>query len=245
MADQFSGLKALFINCSIKSDSSDSHTLCLINRAAGIMREQGVDVEILHALDHTIAFGMETDLSSDPKQHGDDWPKIQEKIMAADILVLGSPIWLGVKASVATLVIERMYAHSGERNEKGQYLYYGKTAGVLVTGNEDGAKAVAMDVLYAMSHIGYTVPPQADAAWLGEAGPGPSYGDTEWRGESLGDTPMGYDNDFTNRNTTFMAWNLMHMAKMLKENDGIPSTGNLPEEWRDVTNAAEQNPEYR
>ena len=175
---KYDDLKALFINCSIKSDSENSHTLRLINRAAGIMRENGVDVNILHVLDHTIAFGMEQDLSDDKKQHGDDWPKIQKQIMDADILVLGSPIWLGVKASVATLVIERMYSHSGDRNDKGQYLYYGKTAGVLVTGNEDGAKAVAMDILYAMSHIGYTVPPQVDAAWLGEAGPGPSYGGT-------------------------------------------------------------------
>ncbi len=242
---KYDDLKALFINCSIKSDSEGSHTLRLINRAAGVMREVGVDVEVLHALDHTIAFGMEKDLSDDKNQHGDDWPKIQKKILDADIFVLASPIWLGVKSSVATLVIERMYAHSGDRNAKGQYLYYGKTAGVLVTGNEDGAKAVAMDVLYAMSHIGYTVPPQADAAWLGEAGPGPSYGDTEWNGESLGDTPAGYDNDFTNRNTTFMAWNLMHTARMLKDNGGVPAHGNLPEEWENVTNAKDQNPEYR
>ena len=132
---KYDDLKALFVNCSIKSDKEGSHTQRLINRAAGIMREQGVDVEAIHALDHTIAFGMEKDLSDDKNQHGDDWPMIQKKIMEADIFVLGSPIWLGVKASVATLVIERMYAHSGDRNEKGQYLYYGKTAGVLVTGN--------------------------------------------------------------------------------------------------------------
>ena len=122
---------------------------------------------MIHALDYNIAFGMEKDLSGSGQD--DDWPKIQQMIMDADILVLGSPIWLGVKSSVATLVIERMYAHSGDTNNKDQYLYYGKTGGVLVTGNEDGAKAVAMEVLYALSHIGYTIPPQVDAAWLGEA----------------------------------------------------------------------------
>lgn len=241
----YDDLKALFINCSIKADKKGSHTLRLMNRAAGIMREQGVEVEMLHALEHKIAFGMEKDMSDDPLQGGDDWPMIQKKIIEADILVLGSPIWLGVKSSVATLVVERMYAYSGERNEKGQYLYYGKTGGVVVTGNEDGAKAVAMEVLYAMSHIGYTVPPQADCAWLGEAGPGPSYGDTEWNGESVGDTPTGYANDFTNRNTTFMAWNLMHTARMLKDAGGLPAYGNLPEDWEGVTNAKDQNPEYR
>ncbi len=239
---RYDDLSALFINCTIKKDPAESHTLRLINRAAGIMRAEGVAVEILHALDHHIAFGMEKDLTA----HGwdrDDWPPIQKKILAADILVLGSPIWLGVKSSVATLVVERMYAYSGDRNEKGQYLYYGKTAGCVITGNEDGIKHCAMDILYAMQHVGYTIPPQADCGWIGEAGPGPSYGDTEWNGEPI-DPPLGYANDFTNRNTTFMAWNLMHTARMLKDIGGMPAYGNQPAEWEHVTNAKSQNPEY-
>jgi len=233
-------LKALYINCSIKYDRTQSRTQRLINRSVGIMREEGVDVESIHALDYNIAFGMEKDLkaSSDVE---DDWPLIQSKIMAADILVLGTPIWLGIKSSVATLVIERMYAYSGDRNDKGQYLYYGKTGGCIITGNEDGAKACAMDILYAMSHIGYMVPPQADCAWLGEAGPGPSYGDTQW-GDTKLDSPAGYDNDFTNRNATIMSWNLMHTAKMLKANNGLPADGNIAETWRDFTNATDQDP---
>lgn len=240
---RFDGTKALFINCSIKKDSKGSHTLKLINRVAGIMREQGVEVEILNLLDYDVAFGMEKDLT----EHGyakDDWPKIQKKIMAADILVLGSPIWLGVKSSVCTLVIERMYAYSGDRNEKGQYLYYGKTGGCVITGNEDGIKHCSMDILYALQHIGYVVPPQADCGWIGEAGPGASYGDTEWNGKKI-DPPVGYENDFTNRNATFMAWNLMHMAKMLKTSGGIPAHGNTTEDWQHVANAKSQNPEYR
>ena len=154
---------------------------------------------------------------------------------------MGTPIWLGVKASACTLAIERMYASSGDRNEKGQYLYYGKTAGCVVTGNEDGVKACSMEILYAMSHIGYMIPPQADCGWIGEAGPGPSYGDVV----DGSDTPVGYDNDFTNRNTTFMSWNLMHTARMLRDAGGLPTTGNLPAEWEHVTNARDQNPEYR
>jgi len=240
---KFGGLKALFINCTIKKDAGSSHTLRLMNRAAGIMREEGVKVEIIHALDYQIAFGMEKDLT----KHGwdkDDWPVVQAKIMAADILVIGSPIWLGQKSSVATLVVERMYAYSGDRNVKGQYLYYGKTAGCVITGNEDGIKHCSMDILYAMQHIGYTIPPQADCGWIGEAGPGPSYGDTEWNGQKI-DPPLGYNNDFTNRNTTFMAWNLMHMARILKDNGGIPAVGNIADDWQHVTNAKNQNPEYQ
>lgn len=232
-------MKALYINCSIKYDNEGSHTQKLMNRSANILKKEGVEVKMIHALDYNIAFGMKKDLSKDGKV--DDWPQIQEMIMDADILVLGSPIWLGVKASVATLVIERMYAYSGDRNDKGQYLYYGKTAGVVITGNEDGAKAVAMDMLYALSHIGYTIPPQADCAWLGEAGPGPSYGDTEFKGKPVAQN--GYDNDFTNRNTTIMSWNLMHMATMLKANKGLPAKGNNPDEWREATNAEDQNPD--
>jgi len=238
----FVGLKALFINCSIKSDSKCSHTQRLMNRAAGIMEKEGVEVTQVYALDNDIAFGM----IKDGKEEGqkDDWPKIQQQILDADIFVLGTPIWLGVKSSVATLVVERMYAYSGDRNEKGQYLYYGKTGGCVITGNEDGVKHCAMDILYALQHIGYTVPPQADCGWLGAVGPGPSYGDTEWNGEKLA-SPAGYDSEFTNRNTTFMAWNLMHTAKMLKENNGIDAVGNVAEDWTHVTNAKDVNPEYK
>ena len=241
MAD-FSGLKAVFINCSIKKDKKGSHTQRLINRAAGIMEAEGVEVDHIYALDYDIAFGMVMDASESGQK--DDWPALHKRVMDADILVIGSPIWLGVKSSVATLIVERLYAYSGEHNDKDQYLYYGKVGGVLVTGNEDGAKAVAMETLYALSHIGYTIPPQVDAAWLGEAGPGPSYGDSEFAGEKL-DKPAGYDNEFTNKNTTIMAWNLMHMASMLKESNGLPAKGNVISEWKHVTNAEDQNPEYR
>ncbi len=239
---KFVGLTALLINCSIKSDKKGSHTQLLMNRAAGIMEAEGVEVTHVYPLDNDIAFGM----VKDGKEEGlnDDWPQIQKQILDSDILVIGTPVWLGVKSSVATLVIERMYAYSGDRNEKGQYLYYGKTGGCVITGNEDGAKHCAMDLLYAMQHMGYTIPPQADCGWLGEAGPGPSYGDTEWNDEKLA-SPAGYGNEFTNRNTTFMAWNLMHMAKMLKTNGGIPTQGNVEENWTHVTNAKDINPKYR
>ncbi len=238
----FDDLKAVFINCSIKKDKSNSHTQTLMDKASEIMKSQGVSVASIYALDHAIAFGM----IKDGKEEGqkDDWPEIQKQILDADILVIGTPIWLGVKSSVATQVIERMYAYSGDRNDKGQYIYYGKTGGCVITGNEDGVKHCAMDILYALQHIGYTIPPQADCGWIGEAGPGPSYGDTEWDGKKI-DPPMGFNNDFTNRNTTFMAWNLMHTARLLKDNDGIPSVGNTAENWQHVTNAKSDNPEYQ
>jgi multimeric flavodoxin WrbA len=129
---------------------------------------------------------------------------------------------LGEVSSVTRIVAERLYAMSGLLNEKGQYSFYGKVAGALLSGNEDGAKHGAMGLLYGLQHIGYTIPPQADAGWLGEIGPGLSY---------LDEGSGGPENDFTNRNTTFMSWNLLHLAKLLKENDFYPAEGNSRADW--------------
>src|SRR4029453_719197 len=117
----------------------------------------------------------------------DEWPAIFERVMAADILVLLSPIWLGEKSSVWTHVIERLYGNSHLLNEAGQYAYYGRTAGCLVTGNEDGIKHCAMNILYSLQPRAPATPPQADAGWIGAAGPGPSY---------LDEDSGGPDNDF-------------------------------------------------
>jgi multimeric flavodoxin WrbA len=168
-----SDLSALFINCTLKRSPEPSHTQTLMDRAIGIMRNQGVEVEVLRAVDLDLAVGVWPDMT----EHGwesDEWPSIFEKVMAADILVLGTPIWLGEKSSVCTHVIERLYANSSELNDKGQYAYYGRVGGCIITGNEDGIKHCSMSILYALQHLGYTIPPQADAGWIGEAGPGPS-----------------------------------------------------------------------
>ena len=160
----------------------------------------------MRAVDHDIATGVWPDM----REHGwdtDDWPMIFEKVLSADILVLAGPIWLGDNSSVMKKVHERLYGGSHLLNDAGQYLYYGRVGGCLITGNEDGVKHCAQNVLYTLQHIGYTIPPQADAGWIGEAGPGPSY---------LDPGSGGPENDFTNRNTTFMTWNLMHLAWMLQ-----------------------------
>jgi multimeric flavodoxin WrbA len=166
----------------------------------------------------------------------DDWPQISEKVMAADILVLGTSIWLGEKTSICTQIVERLYSSSGDLNEHGQYAYYGRVGGCLITGNEHGGKHCAMNILYSLQHIGYVIPPQADADWLGEAGPGPSY---------LDPGSGGPENEFTNRNTTFMTWNLMHMARMIKDAGGIPAHGNQRSHWDAGCRSDFPNPDYR
>lgn len=234
-ATRYDDLRALFINCTLKRSPERSNTEGLIDVSRNILAKQGVEVEVIRAIDHDIATGVWPDMT----EHGwesDEWPAIQEKVMAADILVIAGPIWLGDNSSVTKKVIERLYANSSILNSAGQYAYYGRVGGCVITGNEDGVKHCAMNVLYSLQHLGYTVPPQADAGWIGEAGPGPSY---------LDEGSGGPQNDFTNRNTTFMTWNLLHLARMLKDAGGIPARGNQRSEWDAGCRFDFENPEYR
>jgi len=210
-------LRALFVNCTLKRSPQLSHTEGLIERSAELMREHGVGVEVLRAMDHDIATGVMPDMT----EHGadsDEWPQLFQRVLDAHILVLCGPIWLGDNSSVMKRVIERLYANSHLLNEAGQSIYYGRVGGCLVTGNEDGVKHCAMNILYSLQHLGYTIPPQADAGWIGAIGPGPSYLDPD---------SGGPENDFTRRNTAIMSFNLMHMAAMLERAGGVPAVGNL------------------
>ena len=231
----YSDLKALYINCTLKPTPQRSHTQGLAAGSIAIMERLGVAVDQFRAVDHDIPVGVYPDM----REHGfgsDEWPKLFERVLAADILVLLSPIWLGEKSSICTKVVERLYGNSSLLNARGQWIYYGRTAGCIITGNEDGAKHCAMNILYSLQHLGYVVPPQADAAWVGEAGPGPSY---------LDDGSGGPENDFTNRNTSFLAWNLMHLARMLKDAGGIPAKGNQRTAWDAGCSPDQMNPEHR
>jgi len=231
----FHDLRAVYINCTLKPSPELSNTQVLADTSISIMREHGVTVDVIRAVDHLLAPGVWPDMT----EHGaarDDWPPIFEQVIAADILVLMTPIWLGQKSSVCSRVIERLYGNSSQLNGAGQYAYYGRVGGCLVTGNEDGIKHCAMEVLYSLQHLGFMVPPQADAGWIGEAGPGPSYAD-----EGSG----GPDNDFTNRNTTFMTWNLLHTARLLKRAGGMPAYGNQRSQWDAGCRFDFPNPEHR
>lgn len=232
---QFSGLKAVFFNGTLKKSPEVSNTEGLITASMELMRANGVDVELIRTIDQDIATGVYPDM----REHGwatDEWPEIYKKVQAADILVVAGPIWLGDNSSQTKKLIERLYANSAELNDKGQYAYYGKVGGCIITGNEDGIKHCAMNVLYSLQHIGYAIPPQADAGWIGEVGPGPSYLDKD---------SGGPENDFTNRNITFMTYNLMHLAKLLKDSGGIPAEGNQRKQWDQGERFGYHNPEYR
>ncbi|WP_299128128.1 NAD(P)H-dependent oxidoreductase [uncultured Winogradskyella sp.] len=239
----FSNLNVLYINCTLKKSPEKSHTATLMEVSQNILKKENVSFKTIRLIDKAVAVGVYPDMT----EHGwekDDWPDIYEDIMAADVLIIGTPIWLGEKSSEAQKLIERLYAMSGKTNDKGQYIYYGKVGGCMITGNEDGVKHCAMGILYAIQHVGFSIPPQADCGWIGEVGPGPSYGDTEWKDKKIAPA-VGFDSEFTNRNTTFMTYNLLHLAKLLKDNKGYSNYGNSREDWDDGTKWSFENPEYR
>jgi multimeric flavodoxin WrbA len=168
-------MKALILNCTLKPSPEPSNTEALANVVADTLRGQKVETELLRVLDHHIAHGVKTDMGS-----GDQWPALHAKLLAADILVIASPTWLGRPSSVAQQVLERMDAMITEMRD-GKPVAYGKVAGVVCTGNEDGAHHVISEICGALIDIGYTIPPQAWTYWNRGPGPGKSYLQTDER----------------------------------------------------------------
>lgn len=231
----FKGLRAVFLNGTLKRSPEVSNTDGLIEASAELMNKNGVQTEIIRAVDYDIASGVYPDMT-ERGWETDAWPELYKKVQQADILVIAGPIWLGDNSSQTKKIIERLYAQSGDVNDSGQYSFYGKVGGCLISGNEDGIKHCAMNILYSLQHIGCTIPPQADAGWIGDVGPGLSY---------LDEGSGGPENDFTNRNITFMTYNLMHVAKQLKAAGGIPAVGNVASQWQNGNHFGYENPEYR
>jgi multimeric flavodoxin WrbA len=201
-------LRALFLNCTLKKSPKVSNTRALIDKVVDLMEPLGVDSEVIRVVDHDVAFGVSSD-----EAEGDEWPKLLKKIKACDILIIGSPIWFGVRSAVAQMVLERLDGTYGEGDpETGQFPLYGKVGGVIVTGNEDGA------------HLGCTIPPNCDSYWVGDAGPGPSYI------EAGGDKHM-----YTNKTARYLAHNVTYFARLLRENPIPTNLNQLIEEARQAS----------
>ena len=149
----FSGLKAVYINCTLKKYPQTSNTQGLMDVSANIMKKEGAEVKNLRLVDHYVPPGVSPDMTEKGWEK-DEWPALFQEVSRADILVVGTPIWLGQISSETKKLIERLYSKSSEQNENGQFLYYGKVGGCVVTGNEDGIKHCAMEVLYSLQHIG-------------------------------------------------------------------------------------------
>lgn len=232
---RFDDLRAVYINGTLKPSPEISQTEGLINVSRRIMDGLGVRTDVVRLVDHVIPPGVQPDMRVYGAER-DDFPEIFTTLIEpADIIILATPIWLGDQSSQTRLAIERLYGWSGVLNEAGQWAYYGRVGGVIITGNEDGGKHCSAQMLYALQHIGLLIPPQADAYWNGEAGPGPSY---------LDENDGGEKNAWTTRNTVFMTWNVLHMARMLKDAGGVPAYGNITTDW-DLSHPDHPNPEYR
>ncbi len=233
--DDFSGLRCVVFNGTLQRSPAVSNTDALVAVSRHIMTSLGVTVDTIRTVDHTIPPGVWPDMR-DQGYDVDDFPELYRTcVEPADMILLATPIWLGDQSSQTRKIIERLYAYSGETNEATQWAYYGKVGGVLITGNEDGGKHCAAQMLYALQHIGCVIPPQSDSYWTGEAGPGPSYLDLDGQGTR---------NHWTTRNAVFMTWNMLHFARMLKDAGGVPAYGNLTRNWN-LADPDHPNPEYR
>jgi len=163
-------MKALVLNCTLKVSPARSNTGALAAVLGAKLREAGVEVDEARAVDYEILPGVSSD-----EGDGDQWPSIRQRILAAEILVFASPTWLGRPSSVAQRVLERMDAMLSEQDDEGRPVAYNRVAGVVVTGNEDGAHHVISEVAGALGDIGFTVPGQAWTYWNRGPGPGEDY----------------------------------------------------------------------
>lgn len=203
--------KALLFNCSLKSGEEPSSTQAMLEKVAAVLARHEVECEIVRAADYRIPFGVKTDMGE-----GDQWPELHRKITYADILVIGAPIWLGHRSGMCQVVLERMDALLNETNAQGQLPLYNKVAGVCVVGNEDGAQNVGAGVLYNLMQFGATIPPNAEAYWVGQAGGQDDFID------------VALDDPYANKLVEYLGSNLVHVARSLRANP-IPPEGNLNE----------------
>lgn len=194
-------LKVLALNATLKSStsaepSSTEKLLTLILRELG---NHDVQTETIRLADHDIKPGVTSD-----EGEGDAWPAIREKIVAADILLFGTPIWLGQPSSVCKRALERMDAFLDETDEQGRMVSYGKVAAVAVVGNEDGAHHVSAELFQALNDVGFTIPANAVAYWVGEAMGSKNFVD-------LDETP-----DAVKTMVSMLVRNTVHLALLLK-----------------------------
>jgi multimeric flavodoxin WrbA len=196
-------VKVVALNCTLKPSPAESNTEALLGKVLGHLEDLGAETEVVRVVDYNVPFGVDSDLGD-----GDEWPQILDKMIAADIIIIATPIWFGVRGSVAQLVIERLDGTYRQMNpETGQFPLYGKVAGVVVTGNEDGAHDASATTLYNLSHFGLVVPPNVDCYWVGDAGPGASYV------EAGGDRHL-----YTNRGARLLAYNTYFFAQLMATN---------------------------
>jgi multimeric flavodoxin WrbA len=193
-------LRAIALNCTLKAGNERSSTEVLLGEVLAGLRRHGVDSgDIIRVVEHDVRAGVRSD-----EGEGDAWPAIRQQILASDILVLGTPIWLGQPSSVAKRVLERMDAFLGETDDEGRMVSFGRVAIVAVVGNEDGAHHVSAELFQALNDVGFSLAAGAVTYWVGEAMQAVDYKDTSPRSEKTASA------------TATAARNAAHLAHLLK-----------------------------
>jgi multimeric flavodoxin WrbA len=192
-------LNALILNCTLKPSPTESSTDLLATELVAELRDHDVASEIVRVVDHDVRFGVSPD-----EGDGDAWPAIREKMLAADLLVIATPIWGGQPSAVTKMVLERLNAEISETDDEGRMLTFGKVGGVAVVGNEDGAHHVSAEVYQGLNDVGFSLPPNAVTYWVGEAMGGDDYRDKDPRPETTAQT------------TRDLARNASHLARALR-----------------------------
>lgn len=196
------GLKAIALNATLKASGGEpSSTDRMLSLIADAMAKDGVETEIIRLADFNIKPGVTSD-----EGEGDDWPSIRQKILDANILILGTPVWLGQPSSVSKRALERMDAFLEETDDQGRMVSYGRVAAVAVVGNEDGAHHVSAELYQALNDVGFTIAPNAVAYWVGEAMGSTNFVDLEEIPEAVSTA------------VDMLARNTVHLAKLTAEN---------------------------
>jgi multimeric flavodoxin WrbA len=199
-------LRALGLNCTLKRGAETSSTDVLVGEVLGELRSLGVTTDApVRVANLDVKPGVRSD-----EGDGDEWPSLRQRILGSDILVFGTPIWLGQPSSVAKRVLERMDAFLGEKDDRGRIVSVDRVAVVAIVGNEDGAHHVTAELYQALADVGFTIPSSGSTYWVGEAMGSVDYKDLETKPEKV-----------QNQNA-LVAANAVHLAGLLKRS-GYPS----------------------
>ncbi|MFZ4269035.1 flavodoxin family protein [Streptomyces arboris] len=193
-------MRALALVCTLNPSPARSSSRHLAEQVMSEFERHGVQGEIVRIADHDVRPGVEVDMGD-----GDAWPAIREKMLAADILLIATPIWLGHPSSLCQRVLERLDAELSETDDQGRPLVYGKVAAVAVVGNEDGAHKVSADLFQGLDDVGFSLAPGAVTYWVGEAMQGTDYQDLDETPETVAST------------TRTLAANAVHLARLLAD----------------------------
>ncbi|WP_432024424.1 flavodoxin family protein [Streptomyces parvus] len=193
-------MRALALVCTLNASPAPSSSQRIAEQVMAQFARHDVPGEVVRVADHDVRPGIEVDMGD-----GDAWPALREKVLAADILLIATPIWLGHPSSVCQRVLERLNAESSETDDQGRPHTYGKVAAVAVVGNEDGAHKVSADVFQGLNDVGFSLAPGAVTYWVGEAMQGTEYQDLDETPEAVAST------------TKALAANAVHLARLLSD----------------------------